>query len=116
MDLLAITGVCRAAVLVASVVLMSGFGLGTPLTPLFVIFYDVKIAVLLVAIVHLSNNLFKLGLFFDHLDWAVLKRFGALKCRGCACRVASASMAAEPDAVVAGCVVGVGVAMTMALI
>jgi hypothetical protein len=48
-------------------VLMSGFGLGTLLTLLFVVFYDIKIAVFLVAIVHFSNNLFKLGLFFRQL-------------------------------------------------
>src|SRR3990172_11009712 len=78
MDLLAVTGICVAAVLVASLVLISGFGLGTLLTPLFALFYDIKIAVLLIAIVHFSNNLFKLGLFFRHLDRAVLKRFGVL--------------------------------------
>src|SRR3990167_8883199 len=61
---------------------MSGFGLGTLLTPLFVLFYDIKIAVLLVAVVHFSNNLFKLGLFFRHLDWALLKRFGVVSVGG----------------------------------
>lgn len=75
-------GICLAAFLLATLVLMSGFGLGTLLTPLFVIFYDIKIAVFLVAVVHFSNNLFKLGLFFHHLDWAVLKRFGVLSVVG----------------------------------
>jgi len=78
----AAAGICLAALLVAALVLMSGFGLGTLLTPLFVLFYDIKIAVLLVAIVHFSNNLFKLGLFFRHLDWAILKRFGAISIAG----------------------------------
>jgi hypothetical protein len=32
------------------------------------------------------------------------------KCRECACRVASASVAAKPETVVPGCVVGVGIA------
>ncbi len=82
MDVLAITAICLAAFLLATVVLMSGFGLGTLLTPLFVIFYDIKIAVFLVAIVHFANNLFKLGLFFRHLDWAVLKRFGIVSVGG----------------------------------
>ena len=75
-------GICLAAMLVAAMVLMSGFGLGTLLTPLFVLFYDIKIAVFLVAIVHFSNNLFKLGLFFRHLDWALLKRFGVVSVGG----------------------------------
>jgi uncharacterized membrane protein YfcA len=82
MSLFAAAGICLAAFLLATIVLMSGFGLGTLLTPLFVIFYDIKIAVFLVAVVHFSNNLFKLGLFFHHLDWAVLKRFGALSVAG----------------------------------
>lgn len=82
MSFFAAAGICLAALLVAAMVLMSGFGLGTLLTPLFVVFYDIKIAVFLVAIVHFSNNLFKLGLFFRHLDRAVLKRFGALSVAG----------------------------------
>ena len=82
MSFFAAAGICLAALLVAAMVLMSGFGLGTLLTPLFALFYDIKIAVLLVAIVHFSNNLFKLGLFFRHLDWAILKRFGAISIAG----------------------------------
>jgi len=82
MSFFAAAGICLAAMLVAAMVLMSGFGLGTLLTPLFVLFYDIKIAVLLVAVVHFSNNLFKLGLFFRHLDRAILKRFGALSIAG----------------------------------
>ena len=82
MSFFAAAGICLAALLVAALVLMSGFGLGTLLTPLFVLFYDIKIAVFLVAIVHFSNNLFKLGLFFRHLDWAILKRFGAISIAG----------------------------------
>lgn len=82
MSFLAGALICLAALSVAALVLMSGFGLGTLLTPLFVVFYDIKIAVFLVAIVHFSNNLFKLGLFFRHLDRAVLKRFGALSVAG----------------------------------
>ena len=82
MSFFAAAGICLAAFLVAAMVLMSGFGLGTLLTPLFAVFYDIKIAVLLVAVVHFSNNLFKLGLFFRHLDWAILKRFGAVSVAG----------------------------------
>ena len=82
MSFFAAAGICLAAFLVAAMVLMSGFGLETLLTPLFVVFYDIKIAVFLVAIIHFSNNLFKLGLFFRHLDWAILKRFGAISIAG----------------------------------
>ncbi|MDP2277673.1 MAG: sulfite exporter TauE/SafE family protein [Nitrospirota bacterium] len=67
-----------AAFLAASLTLMTGFGLGTILTPVFLIFYDVKIAILIVAVVHLSNNLLKLSLFRSYVSLDILKRFGAL--------------------------------------
>ncbi|MDO8685057.1 MAG: sulfite exporter TauE/SafE family protein [Clostridiales bacterium] len=67
-----------AAFLSASLTLMTGFGLGTILTPVFLIFYDVKIAILIVAVVHLSNNLLKVSLFSRHISIDILKRFGAL--------------------------------------
>lgn len=37
-----------------------------------------KTAIFLVAVVHLLNNLLKLGLFYKHIDFAVLKRFGIM--------------------------------------
>ena len=67
-----------AAFLSASLTLMTGFGLGTILTPVFIIFYDVKIAILIAAVVHLANNLLKLSLFSRHISIDILKRFGAL--------------------------------------
>lgn len=66
------------AFLAAALTLMTGFGLGTILTPVFLIFYDVKIAILIVAIVHLANNLLKLSLFSRHISLDILKRFGVL--------------------------------------
>jgi uncharacterized membrane protein YfcA len=67
-----------AAFFAAALTLMTGFGLGTILTPVFLIFYDVKIAILIVAVVHLSNNLLKLSLFKSYVSLDILKRFGAL--------------------------------------
>lgn len=67
-----------AAFLSAALTLMTGFGLGTILTPVFLIFYDVKIAILIVAIVHLLNNLLKVSLFSKHISIEILKRFGIL--------------------------------------
>lgn len=67
-----------AAFLAAALTLMTGFGLGTILTPVFLIFYDVKIAILIVAVVHLSNNLLKLSLFRSYVSLDILKRFGVL--------------------------------------
>lgn len=71
-----------AAFISASLTLMTGFGLGTILTPVFLIFYDVKIAILIVAIVHLANNLLKVSLFRGQVNLAILKRFGALTLAG----------------------------------
>lgn len=67
---------------VAVITLLTGFGLGTVLTPVFTIFYDVKLAVLMVAVVHLMNNLFKLYLFRAHVDMSIIKRFGVLSIVG----------------------------------
>ncbi|MDA8338746.1 MAG: sulfite exporter TauE/SafE family protein [Nitrospiraceae bacterium] len=71
-----------AAFLSAALTLMTGFGLGTILTPVFLIFYDVKIAILIVAVVHFANNLLKLSLFSRHVSVDLLKRFGLLTLAG----------------------------------
>ncbi len=71
-----------AAFAVATLVLMSGFGLSTTLTPLLALAYPVHIAVMLVAIVHFSNSLVRLALFFRHADWGVVARFGILSIAG----------------------------------
>ena len=60
----------------AALALFSGFGLGTILTPVFILFFDIKIAIFFVAVVHLLNNLLKLILFRKHIDLTILKRFG----------------------------------------
>jgi len=65
-----------AAFLAAVLTLMTGFGLGTILTPVFLLFYDVKIAILIVAIVHLLNNLAKVSIFRRAIEFNLLKRFG----------------------------------------
>ena len=48
----------------------SGFGLGTILMPVFALFFDLKTAIALTAIVHLLNNVFKLSLVFKHIKHA----------------------------------------------
>lgn len=54
----------------------SGFGLGTILTPVFAIYFDLKLAIAMTAIVHLLNNLFKLFLVRNHCDFKVIRSFG----------------------------------------
>ncbi|MBS4029484.1 MAG: sulfite exporter TauE/SafE family protein [Ignavibacteriales bacterium] len=64
------------AFLVAILTFFSGFGLGTILTPVFMIFFPVDLAIGLTGIVHFSNNVFKLLLVGRQADKQALIRFG----------------------------------------
>jgi uncharacterized membrane protein YfcA len=48
--------------------LISGFGLGTLLLPVFALFFPLELAVGMTAVVHLLNNLFKFGLLWRAVD------------------------------------------------
>ncbi|HLD53232.1 MAG TPA: sulfite exporter TauE/SafE family protein [Sediminibacterium sp.] len=65
-----------AAFLIAILTFFSGFGLGTILTPLFMIFFPVDLAIALTGVVHFFNNIFKLILVGKKADKQVLLRFG----------------------------------------
>ncbi|HMQ07365.1 MAG TPA: sulfite exporter TauE/SafE family protein [Saprospiraceae bacterium] len=65
-----------AAFIVAILTFFSGFGLGTILTPVFMIFFPVDLAIGLTGIVHFFNNVFKLILVGRNADKTVLLRFG----------------------------------------
>lgn len=68
--------VCLAALLASGLTLFSGFGLGTLLMPVFALFFPVEVAVAQTAVVHLANNLFKLGLFGRSAHWRTVLLFG----------------------------------------
>jgi uncharacterized membrane protein YfcA len=68
--------VCTVALLASGLTLFSGFGLGTLLLPAFALFFPVPVAVAATAVVHLANNVFKLGLVGRHADRTVVARFG----------------------------------------
>lgn len=68
--------VILAAVMASLLTLYSGFGLGTLLLPVFVLFFPAPVAVAATAFVHLLNNVFKGGLLWRGADWSVLLRFG----------------------------------------
>lgn len=68
--------VSLVALLASGLTLFSGFGLGTILMPAFALFFPVPVAVAAAAVVHLANNLFKLGLLGRSADWGVAWRFG----------------------------------------
>ncbi|MCP3987283.1 MAG: TSUP family transporter [bacterium] len=63
------------ALFVSGLTLFSGFGLGTLLMPAFAVFFPVPVAIAATAVVHLANNLFKLGLVGRQADWRVVARF-----------------------------------------
>lgn len=63
------------ALLVSLLTFFSGFGLGTLLSAAFAFFFPIEIAIALTAIVHFSNNLFKLILIGKYVSWRVLKFF-----------------------------------------
>jgi len=64
------------AFLVAILTFFSGFGLGTILTPVFMIFFPVDVAIALTGVVHFFNNIFKLILVGKKADKQVVLRFG----------------------------------------
>ncbi|MBI2857882.1 MAG: TSUP family transporter [Chloroflexi bacterium] len=68
--------VILTALLVSAIALYSGFGLGTLLLPAFALFFPIPVAVAATAVVHLANNLFKLGLVGRNADRKVTLLFG----------------------------------------
>src|SRR5688572_24064085 len=68
--------ISAAAFLVAILTFFSGFGLGTILTPVFMIFFPVDLAIGLTGVVHFFNNIFKLVLVGKKADKQVVLRFG----------------------------------------
>ncbi len=65
-----------ASAFASLITLFSGFGLGTILTPVFILFFPVEIAVALTGVVHLLNNLFKFALLGKNAQWHIVLRFG----------------------------------------
>jgi len=68
--------ICIAALIASALTLFSGFGLGTLLMPVFAIFFPLEIAIAMTALVHLANNIFKIGLVGKNADRSVVLRFG----------------------------------------
>lgn len=63
------------ALVASGLTLISGFGLGTLLFPVMALFFDLPTAMAITAVVHMLNNVFKLGLMGRHVDWGVFGRF-----------------------------------------
>ncbi|MGB3528524.1 MAG: TSUP family transporter [Saprospiraceae bacterium] len=54
----------------------SGFGLGTILLVVFALWFPIEQAIVMTAIVHFINNLFKLFLTHKNIDKKILLKFG----------------------------------------
>ncbi len=68
--------IALAALLTSWLTLISGFGLGTLLLPVFTLFFEIELAIALTAIVHVLNNLFKFGLLWKWVDRKTVLWFG----------------------------------------
>lgn len=64
------------ALLASLLTFFSGFGLGTLLMPVLAIFFSIPEAILLTAVVHLLNNIFKLALVAKNINRSILFSFG----------------------------------------
>ncbi|MCF8239232.1 MAG: TSUP family transporter [Saprospiraceae bacterium] len=64
------------AFLAAILTFFSGFGLGTLLLPVFLLFFPVEVAIAMTGIVHLANNLFKTSLVGHFASRQVVLAFG----------------------------------------
>lgn len=54
----------------------TGFGLNTILVPVFMIYFDAPLAVLMAGIVHLCNNILKVALTSRSINWHLFRNFG----------------------------------------
>jgi uncharacterized membrane protein YfcA len=68
--------ICIVSAAGSLLTLFSGFGLGTILTPFFVLFFPVEIAIAVTGVVHLFNNLFKFVLLGKYSSWSIVLQFG----------------------------------------
>jgi uncharacterized protein len=64
------------AFVTALLTFFSGFGLGTILAPVMMLFFPLEVAIALTGVVHFSNNIFKLFLVGKNFDKQVVLRFG----------------------------------------
>ena len=64
------------------ITLFTGFGVGTIMMPVMALFFDVKVAIFLAAIVHFFNNVSRLILYRTEINWQIIKRFGVISIIG----------------------------------
>lgn len=62
--------------LFSTLTLLSGFGLGTVLMPVFALFFPLPLAIGGTAVVHLMNSLFQVSLVGNYANYSIVWRFG----------------------------------------
>lgn len=67
--------IITVALIVSTLTLFSGFGLGTMLMPVFALFFPIEVAIAATAIVHLANHLFKVALIGKRANFGIVARF-----------------------------------------
>jgi len=68
--------IIAVAYLASLLTFFSGFGLGTLLMPVMMIWFPPHIAIAMTGIVHFFNSMFKLTITYKHVNLNILKRFG----------------------------------------
>lgn len=68
--------ICTVAFGASILTFFSGFGLGTILTPVFLLFFPIEVAIASTGLVHLANNIFKWLLTGKNANWEVVLKFG----------------------------------------
>jgi uncharacterized protein len=68
--------ICFVALIGSGLTLFSGFGLGTLLLPVFGLFFPIEIAIVMTALVHFMNNIFKFIIYGKLANKNIVLKFG----------------------------------------
>lgn len=68
--------ICSVTLLISVLTLLSGFGLGTILVPVFAIFFPLPLAIASTAVIHLLNSIFQVGLVGQFANRSTVLKFG----------------------------------------
>ncbi len=75
-------GLVLVTLLTSVITLFTGFGVGTIMMPVMALFFDIKAAIFLAAIVHFFNNIVRLLLYRQDINWQIIRRFGFVSLLG----------------------------------
>lgn len=80
--LLQYVSLISVTLLTSVITLFTGFGVGTIMMPVMALFFDIKVAIFLAAIVHFFNNISRILLYRRDLRRDILRRFGVVSIAG----------------------------------